>query len=417
MKIFKFGGASIKDADGVRNVIEIVEKQKNELIVVVSAMGKMTNKFEILVNAYFNAQNTSFIFEEIKTYHLRILNDLYNNSDDEVFSLVDELFLGLDISLSQTCSMSYDFEYDKIVCYGELLSSQIVSSYLNKCNKSNKLIDIRSCLKTNDVHRDANVDWDVSHSLVNKSFSFNNTFTYVSQGFIAGTKTNQTTTLGREGSDYTAAILAYILDADNVCIWKDVPGIMSADPKWMSDAVILDRISYQEAIELAFYGAKIIHPKTIQPLRKKNIPLNVRSFINPSGSGTVISSFSDKHTELKTVFIRKTDQVLLSISPNDFSFMMEDNISDLFAILSENRIRVNLSQNSAISFSLCIDDPKEKMNTLLKGLEGKFLVKFNDGLELITIRHHKEDCLSEIVQNKEVFIEQRNRGAIQFVLK
>jgi len=417
MKIFKFGGASIKDADGLRNIVGIIQKHRTELIVIVSAMGKMTNKFENLVDAYFNAQDFSSIVEDIKTYHYDILNNLFDNNEDKVFSSINDLFSNLDTSLSKACSMSYDFEYDKIVCFGELLSSQIVSSFLNKSNKTNKLIDIRDCLKTNDIHRDANVDWKLSDPLINKKFSFNSTFTYVSQGFIAGTKTNQTTTLGREGSDYTAAILAYVLDAEDVCIWKDVPGIMSADPKWMDDAVILDRISYQEAIELAFYGAKIIHPKTIQPLRKKKIPLKVRSFINPSDAGTVISSFSDKHTELETVYIRKTDQVLLSICPNDFSFMMENNISDLFAILSDNRIRVNLSQNSAISFSLCIDNPKGKMDSLLKSLENKFLVKFNDGLELITIRHHKENCLLEIIANRQVYVEQRNRGAVQFVLK
>lgn len=417
MNIFKFGGASVNSAEGVRNLMKISQAYKDETIIVVSAMGKMTNLLENLADAFFyGKEEIDSLFQQIKEFHLGILSDLFPDSSQSVYKQVDELFNDLAIYLKRTPSLNYDFEYDQIVVFGELLSTTIVSQFLNKSGKPNKWVDIRNSLKTDHTYREASVDWELSHQLVNQNFSFDNTFVYVTQGFIGATNTNLSTTLGREGSDYSAAILAYILDAEAIIIWKDVPGIMNADPKWLSDSQKLERISYQEAIELAFYGAKVIHPKTIQPLKNKKIPLMVKSFMAPQDPGTTISC-ADNKKELKTpVFIQKKKQWLISILPNDFSFIMEDNLSDIFAMFARYRVKINLTQNSAISFSVCVDHYGDNLLSLIDELSENYKVRYNQNLELVTIRHYTAEAVQRIIDGRKVMMEQRSRNTAQFVL-
>lgn len=417
MNIFKFGGASVNSADGVRNFVKIVQSYREETVVVLSAMGKTTNSLEEIVNVFVNkAEGIDQLVRAIKTYHIDIVNDLFPKKDNLVYTKVESLFNQLENYLQREPSLCFEFEYDQIVSFGELISTTIVSEYLQVAGKPNKWIDIRTCLKTDDTYKEGRIDWDLSQKLVTQTFSFNSTFLYITQGFLGGTMTNQTTTLGREGSDYTAAILSYILDVDKLAIWKDVPGIMNADPKWLDDAQKLERISYQEAIELAFYGAKVIHPKTIQPIKKKKIPLQVRSFLDLNESGTLISTASKKQDHLIPVYIQKEDQVLISIRPTDFSFILEENLSFLFSIFAKHRVKVNLIQNSAISFSVCVDNSDRRLKVLLEEISADFEVKYNDNVELITIRHHNSIAVERMTKGREILLEQRSRDTAQFVL-
>jgi aspartate kinase len=417
MNIFKFGGASVNSAEGVKNFVKIVQSYKDETIIVLSAMGKTTNALEHITDDFCAKSDlVDSKFQELKSFHFNIINELFTNKEDAVFEKVNQLFNHLYSYLQREPTLDYDFDYDQIVSFGELISTTIVSEYLRLSGSPNKWIDIRSCLKTDNTYREGKVDWELSQKLVPQTFSFESTFVYVTQGFLGGTTTNQTTTLGREGSDYTAAILSYILDVDKLSIWKDVPGIMNADPKWMEDAQKLDRISYQEAIELAFYGAKVIHPKTIQPIKRKKIPLQVRSFIDYSESGTLISTASKKMEKQLPVFIRKQNQVLISIRPSDFSFILEENLSLLFALFAKHRMKVNLTQNSAISFSVCVDKSERRLKNLLDEISQDFEVKYNDDVELITIRHHDVEAVERMTQGREIILEQRSRDTAQFVI-
>jgi aspartate kinase len=417
MNIFKFGGASVNSAEGVRNFVKIVQSYKDEMIIVLSAMGKTTNALEEITAAFFNKnEELQAKVQELKQYHNDIVNDLFPNKEDVVYEKVHKLFQDLDRYLQRSPSLDYDFDYDQIVCFGELLSTTIVSEFLRQSGKPNKWVDIRTCLKTDDTYREGKVDWELSQKLVSQTFSFNSTFVYITQGFLGGTTTNLTTTLGREGSDYTAAILSYLLDVDKLAIWKDVPGIMNADPKWLSDAEKLERISYQEAIELAFYGAKVIHPKTIQPIKRKKIPLQVRSFIDYSEGGTLISTASKKMEKQLPVYIRKQNQVLISIRPSDFAFILEESLGRLFSLFAKHRVKVNLTQNSAISFSVCVDNEEKRLKTLLADISEDYEVKYNDGVELITIRHHDEESVDRMTSGRDILLEQRSRDTAQFVL-
>ncbi|PKQ67099.1 aspartate kinase [Labilibaculum manganireducens] len=417
MNIFKFGGASVNSADGVRNFVKIVQSYREEMIIVLSAMGKTTNALEEIVDSFVAKKDgIESKVDALQTYHTKIINELFSKKDDAVFSKIESLFGQLRAYLQKSPSLSYEFDYDQIVCFGELISTTIVSEYLRLSGTPNKWVDIRTCLKTDDTYKEGRIDWELSQKLVPQAFGFTNTFVYVTQGFLGGTKTNQTTTLGREGSDYTAAILSYILDVDKLAIWKDVPGIMNADPKWLPDAQKLERISYQEAIELAFYGAKVIHPKTIQPIKKKKIPLQVRSFLSLNESGTLISTASKKQDQLIPVYIRKQDQVLISIRPSDFSFILEENLSSLFSIFAKHRVKVNLIQNSAISFSVCVDNSDRRLKNLIEEISTKFEVRYNENLELITIRHHNSEAVERMTNGREILLEQRSRDTAQFVL-
>lgn len=417
MNIFKFGGASVNSADGVRNFVKIVQSYRDDMIIVLSAMGKTTNSLEEIVDIFVRKQEG--IEDKVASlyqYHLAIVNDLFPKKEESVFSKLDSLFDQLRACLKKAPSLSYEFDYDQIVCFGELISTTIVSEFLRYSGTANKWVDIRTCLKTDDTYKEGRVDWELSQKLVAQTFGFTNTFVYITQGFLGGTTTNQTTTLGREGSDYTAAILSYILEVDKLAIWKDVPGIMNADPKWLPDAQKLERISYQEAIELAFYGAKVIHPKTIQPIQQKKIPLQVRSFLDLNEHGTLISTAYKKQDQLLPVYIQKKNQVLISIRPTDFSFILEENLSCLFSVFAKHRVKVNLIQNSAISFSVCVDHCDRRLKQLIDEISANFEVKYNEDLELITIRHHNADAVERMTQGRQILLEQRSRDTAQFVL-
>ncbi len=424
MIIFKFGGASVKDADAVRQLSNIVKSNSDEkLIVVVSAMGKITNALERLINSYFNhLDDVDSIFNEIKQFHFNIINDLFNDNNGNSFFIddfkqdIEKYFVKLSKNLHVSPSSDFDFEYDRLINFGEIISSKIVSAYLNFININNKWTDIRNCLKTDDNFRDAKVDWNLSTSLISKCFDFSqNTKIYFTQGFIASSSTGNSVSLGREGSDYTASILAYILNAKNISVWKDVPGFLNADPKWFTQTVKLNEISYQEAIELAFYGAKIIHPKTIKPIQNKSIPLYVRSFLNPDDDGTVIHSINHK-LKLIPIYIRKQNQVLLSISPLDFSFIIEENISKIFALFAKYKIKVNLIQNSAISLSVCISNNTNQFGKLINDLNKEYKVLYNKNVELITIRHYTDGAINKVIKNKKILLEQKSRNTARFVL-
>lgn len=416
MNVYKFGGASVKDAEGVKNLFKIINTQKENLIIVVSAMGKMTDALEVLCNSYFNkTKNIEEAFQNIRDFHQKIINDLFGDATEEINRLVGNLYAELQIILNSEPSLSYDYEYDRIISFGELLSTTIIAAYLDKQGRKAKFIDIRKCLITDQNYRNACVNQELSTQLCRKVFTFQDTFMYITQGFIAGTTTSQTTTLGREGSDYTAAILANILDAEAVTIWKDVPGIMSADPKLYENTEIISKLSYKEAIELSNCGAKVIHPKTIKPIQNKGIPLYVRSFLYPDSHGSVIRELDEK-LKLPPIFIDKENQLLLTLSPRDFSFIAEEKLSRIFATLAKYRLRLNLMQNSAITFSFCIDLNEAIFDNFIGELHDEYEVLYNKNVRLLTIRHYNDEVISQLTQNKKVLVEQRSRLTARFVV-
>ncbi len=361
MQIYKFGGAALKDANGVKCVGNIIKNFNEEsLVVVVSAMGKTTNALEWVFRYYIQNSNQKYnALQDIKSFHFNILKNLFE-ATNEVYTKVHNYFQELEKKLEIPPTTDVDFEYDQIVVYGELISSVIVYYYLRSCGINIKWIDVRNCLITNNNYRDANIIYEQSQSKLKSAIEKNNW--YLCQGFIGKNIDGNNTTLGREGSDYTAAALAYMLDAKSVTIWKDVPGVLNADPRIMPDAIKLDKISYKEAIELAYYGAQIIHPKTIKPIQNKNIPLYVKPFMNPEKEGTLINNTFEKH-KLPPIYIFKYHQCLISIMPKDFSFIAEDNLSIIFKHLSQAKIKVNLMQQSAVSFSVCVDYDERKLKT------------------------------------------------------
>lgn len=414
MKVFKFGGASVKDAAGVKNVAAVFEKVGfNNVLMVVSAMGKTTNALEIVIKNYFDKSiELQQSIQEIKKYHYQILIDLIDNENHEAYLDVNALFDDLEYFIRSNKSPNYNFVYDQIVSFGELLSTTIVSHYFNFIQIKNSWLDVRTLIKTDNNYRDANVDWEKSLRLISKNID-RNTLT-ITQGFLGSDENSFTTTLGREGSDYTAAVFAYCLNAENVTIWKDVPGVMNADPRYFDNAILLDQISYREAIELAFYGATVIHPKTLQPLQKKEIPLYVKSFINPLLAGTSVSKGEDlvPHTPC---FIIKKNQLLLSLSSIDFSFIMEEHISEIFALFAQYKMKVSLIQNSAISFSVCIEDKFGNFNELKSKLAKKFQVVFNENVSLYTIRHFDAQAAQMVEKDKVVLLKQVSRETMQII--
>jgi len=417
MIVFKFGGASVKDSNGVRNLLNIVKTCSDNLIIVISALGKTTNALEEILKLSFNDSKESKLkLESLKDYHFEIINDLFPHKKHEIHNQIEEQFKNLSLELYNNKHDSYDFKYDQVVSFGEIFSTKIVSAFLNSQDFSNKWIDIRKVVITNDTYREAKIDMDLSKAEAKESFSFKNANIYLTQGFIGGSKKGFVTTLGREGSDYTAAVLANLLDAEKVVVWKDVEGILNADPQYFKVDGKLDQISYQEAVELAYFGAKVIHPKTLKPLHNKNIPLYVRSFIDPEGQGTEIDCFH-KYDQDLPIFILKQNQMLISLFPKDLSFVMEDELSKIFSYLSEQRIRVNLIQNSAISFSLCIDNANSKSKQLIEKLKGDYKVLYNDNLELLTIRHYSEEAIKKVTEGRKIYIEQRSRHTSHFVIR
>lgn len=419
MKVFKFGGASVKDAEAVRNMASIIESYSGNMIIVVSAMGKTTNALEGIAKNYFTGKKEEIVsqIENLKKFHLSIVRELFNQSEPNPVEVISEDFAILQNRLLNTSpSLDFDFEYDQIVSTGEILSTKITSAYLKKAGIPHNWIDIRQCLRTDDTWREGNIDWALSFELMPGVFNFNDSRLYLTQGFIAATPFNLTTTLGREGSDYTAAIIANILDAESVTIWKDVPGIMNADPNKFEATQKLDKLSYREAVEMTYYGAKVIHPKTMKPLVEKNIPLYVRSFSNPEESGSVIFNI-DHPMEYVPVFITKEDQILITISPLDFSFIAEESIGRIYNLFSKYRMKVNLVQQSAMNFSVAIDKPERNFEKLIINLKNNFEIHYNEGLELLTIRHYDQDTIHNMVKDRIVFVEQRTRRTVRFLLK
>lgn len=416
MNVYKFGGASVKDAEGVKNLFKIINLQRENLIIVVSAMGKMTDALEILCNSYYSKNgNIEPAFQNIKDFHQQIIQDLFGDTCKEVNQQVGNLYEGLQNILQSEPSLCYDYEYDRIISFGELLSTTIISAYLEKQGRKTKFIDIRNCLITDQNYRNACVDLELSAQLCRKTFTFQDTFMYITQGFIAGTTTRQTTTLGREGSDYTAALLANLLDAEDVTIWKDVPGIMNADPKLYENTEIISKLSYKEAIELSNCGAKVIHPKTIKPIQNKGIPLYVRSFLYPESHGSVIREMDEK-LKLPPIYIDKGNQLLLTLSPRDFSFIAEEKLSRIFATLAKYRLPLNLMQNSAITFSFCIDLNEAVFESFINELHDEYEVLYNKNVRLLTIRHYNEEIIRQLIADKHVLVEQRSRLTARFVV-
>lgn len=420
MMIFKFGGASVRDADAVRNVGQILDLFKgNDLVVVVSAMGKTTNALEKVVASHLAADGQALVWlNEVRTFHLDIMSGLFPDLKHPVYAAVENYLLEIEWVLDEEPRQA-DFTYDQIVGFGELISTTIVSAYLNDSGTLNRFVDIRDCLLTDNTYREARIDWKESErktrEVISRSMESGN-HVVVTQGFIAASSENFTTTLGREGSDYTAAILAHLLNAESVTIWKDVPGVLNADPKFYTDAQKLEQISYTDAIELAYYGASVIHPKTIKPLENKGIPLHVKSFLNPQGKGTVIGKDLQTKPQVPS-FIFKNNQVLLSLSSRDFSFIAEDNLSDIFAQFASQGVRINLMQNSAISFSVCFDHEDSRTENLIESLRSHYRVRYNTGVQLCTIRHYYPSTIDTITQGNEVLLEQRSRTTAQLVLK
>jgi aspartate kinase len=416
MKVFKFGGASVKDADGIKNVLDVLQKVgHDDVLLVISAMGKTTNAFEVVIKDYFDkSTGLQSSIQEVKKYHNQILMDLFEEDNHPVFAAVNKIFADLEHFLKQNKSPNYNFVYDQVVSLGEIISTTIVSHYFNYRGLKNQWIDVRELVKTDNNYRDATVDWEQTQKNISKNVKKKNL--NITQGFLGSDENNFTTTLGREGSDYTAAIFAYCLNAESVTIWKDVPGVLNADPRYFDNAVLLNQISYREAIELAFYGATVIHPKTLQPLQRKEIPLYVKSFLNPLLPGTSVSKGADLEPQT-SCFIVKKNQLLISLSSLDFSFIMEENISEIFLLLHKYKMKVHLIQNSAISFSVCVDDKFANFNELKAILSKKFKVTYNNDVSLYTIRHFNEKSADTVTKNREVLVKQVSRETMQIVTR
>ena len=409
MEVLKFGGASIVNAAAIRNVVAITRKYQKDILLVVSAMGKMTNAFEKLVEAYFYGRNHTKELQYIVDYHKEVCHDLPLQNDKAVFSL----FADLERALQKESSKNYHYEYDRIVSFGELLSSAILHIYMQEQLIENDYLDVRTLIRTNDTYRFAQVNWKDTLENISNYFKNSNSHIFVTQGFIAGAG-KETTSLGREGSDYSAAIFAYALNVDKITIWKDVPGVLTGDPRLSSEVSLLKKLSYYDAIELAFFGAQIIHPKTIQPLKDKNIPLIVRSFKDTKKQGTEITNKRIEITE--PIVIVKEQQVLLSIKTKDFSFVEEENMSTIFSILSRYNVKVNMMQNGAVSFSLVVDFRKYLFDDMIADLSASFELRYNKDLKLITIRHYNEEAIEKWISGHEIYLEQKSRNTAQYLI-
>jgi aspartate kinase len=420
MRVFKFGGALMKDAEGVKKVGEIIGEYSCEpLLVVVSALGKTTNKIEGLLKLIADKESSDKLesdFFKLKQYHISIIQELFEEIDFELTSKIEELFSQLWEALNKDYS-NYYFAYDQVVGFGEQFSALIVSAWLKSRHIKCEYIDASKIIVTDSNYTNASVNWKLTDKTVNARVltAIEAKNTVIVQGFTAANESGDTTTLGREGSDFTAAIFANLLNADELTIWKDVPGLMNADPKKFKNTVKLSRISYQEAIELAFYGASIIHPKTIQPLREKNIPLYVRSFFNPASEPTLISSDMSTDESVPKIIV-KEDQVLLSITSRNLDFISEDKLTDIFKVLSNNKIHLNIMQNSAVSFSVCFNKDNNKLNKLVTDLSDQFYVRYNIGLQLLTLRHYNDSLIKEYVGGRKVYLEQKSRATVQLLI-
>ena len=413
-RVFKFGGASIKDVESIKTVGEILQSYKNDdLVVVFSAIGKVTNMLEVVVEQYVKqTAKANDALQKVKDFHTDIVGELFDENH-AIYNEVNNLFVEIEWALEDEPNQDYGYDYDQIVSIGEFLSTKIMSAYLATIHFENNWFDVRDLIRTDNTYRNAKVDWETTTTFIKNKLKAKHCIT---QGFLGCTSENFTTTLGREGSDFTAAILAFSIDAEEVVIWKDVPGMMNADPKHFSDATLLDKISFDEAIELAYFGAKVIHPKTIQPLKQKGIPLYIKSFVRPSESGSKISEGIATSPKIPS-YIVKENQILISISDTSLSFIVETHMSKIFSLLSKHSVRVNMMQNSAVSFSICVDNDAHKVPRLLEDLKNDFEVFFNDGLRLYTIRHYTSESVQSLVKNKDVILEQKSRNTLQIVAK
>lgn len=416
MQILKFGGASVKDADGVRNlekVLNVVGTKKT--LIVISAMGKTTNAMEKVIDHYFNSKHQlQSSIQDVKKYHNAILLDLFENESHEVFKVVSNLFQELSDFFSRNKSPDYSYVYDQTIGFGELVSTTIVSYYLNHKGVQNSWLDVRELIKTDNYYRDAKVQWEATQSKI--SSAVNGNILYITQGFLGSDTYNFTTTLGREGSDYTAAIFAYCLNAKSVTIWKDVPGVLNADPRYFENATLLHSLSYEEAIELSYYGASVIHPKTLQPLQRKEIPLFVKSFLNPKNNGTKVGKALELSPKVPC-YILRDNQILISVSSLDFSYIVEENISHIFKLLHLHKMKVRSIQNSAISFSVCMENKYDHLEPLILQLKAKYDVKVDLDVKLYTIRHYNAEAIDEIEKNKTVLMKQITPETVQLITK
>jgi aspartate kinase len=418
-RVFKFGGASVKDADAVRNLKHILEDEdRSDLMLVISAMGKTTNGIEKVLKNFREADGHLPIsaLKELMEYHENIMMDLFKgDTSHPIFEAVTQLFLDLYLNLQET-GYDYDYQYDQTISFGEMLSTTIISAYLNDNGIANKLLDARQYIITDHTFRAANVDFDESRLKIQKLQEEHDGTMYITQGFIgSSTKPVVTTTLGREGSDYTGAIFANLLDAKELSVWKDVDGVRNADPKRFPHTEKIPHLSYSEATELTFYGASVLHPKTTKPLQNKNIPLKVRCFLDASLEPTIVDG-TDQFIKYIPSFIVKDNQTLVTIRPRDYSFMNEQNLGILFAMLNELNIHANMIQTSALNLSICFDENERKLTQLIVSLEQSFIIRYNNGLQLFTIRHYKNGIEKEFIKGKQVFVEQRSRSTLQLVI-
>lgn len=420
MKVFKFGGASINNFERIQNLSKILEQYKNEkIVIVISAMGKITNALEKVAEAFYSGRKEDALqlFEKIKQNHLTLLKYAVTQHWHAATNDLLNFFTEVEWLLHDKPVKEYNYYYDQIVCAGELLSSTIVSYFLNEEKISNKWIDVRDLLRTDDTFRDAVIDWPVTQQKIEEKILplFNETNFVITQGFIGCTDENESTTLGREGSDYTAAVFANILNAESVTIWKDVNGVMNADPKDFRDAVNIEELSYKEVIEMAYYGAQVIHPKTIKPLQNKNIPLYVKSFLNVQLPGTVITG-KNPHN-LPPIIVYKRNQVLITFESRDFSFVEGKPVNTLYEILEEIKIKPNLTQNAAISLYVCMDDIPEKIGKIAAESSEIFDVQLEKNLTLLTIRHYTGEFLNKLTENKTIVLQQKTSDTIQLLMR
>ncbi len=416
MLVYKFGGGTVKDADSIKQLKNISGSCNQKLVIVISALNKVTNQLENLCDQYFSNSGEYFrTINIIKDYHYNILHDLIPSKNNPVYDDINSMFSEIEIVLKSKPTDNYDYTYDQIVSYGELFSTKIISAYLNLSGINNSWLDARDLIKTDDTFREAQPNWEICDKLIRSKLNFTNQKIYLTQGFIASDKNNKPTTLGREGSDFSAALFAYILNAQKVIIWKDVEGILNADPADFTSTILLKSLSYHEAIEMAFYGAKVIHPRTIKPLQNKDIPLLVKAFNKPENPGTIIHSSADR-VKIPPIYIFKKNQVLISILPRDFSFIVENNISNIFSLLAKYQIKVNLIQNSAISFSVCVNSDERKIPLFIKEIKNHFKVLYNKDLTLITIRHYTDNTINEQTSGRKMFIQQKSRKTARFVV-
>lgn len=421
MKVFKFGGASVKDAAAVKNVAQILKLFPDQkLIVVISAMGKTTNALELVVKALWERNEAEFNsqLKQLEEFHLEIMNQLFSSTQASVYADITIVFENLRSKYCENVPDNFDFEYDQIVSIGEVISTKIVAAYLVQEGYTAKWTDARMLIRTDHNYREGGVDWKKTEELIQQALVKNEEANsiLITQGFVGHTSEGFTTTLGREGSDYTAGIFAFCSNAESVTIWKDVPGMLNADPKWFDNTIKLDRISFKEAIELSYYGASVIHPKTVKPLQNKGIPLYVKSFIDPKADGTVIQGSMD-YDHLVPSFIFKLKQLLFSFTPKDFSFIVEENLSDIFSRLSKMKAKINLMQNSALSFSVLVDEEKIDPQLIHDTFADQYDVFYNADLELITIRHYDQATIDRVTQGKEIIVEQRTRQTARLVVR